>query len=463
MTSTTALLNALEKHHFDAAIKQLDADTQTAFADSTKFDVTYQGRRYPPKALAGLALEVLTGRAFGPADFKGGEGSPCFHAIRRNGFTIVLKSGVQSRSLIEDVVETLSLQQRYSLDNAADMERHAQLIQQALPAHVYAHIAPIAAAFEKRGFSAEVEAPHDIGDNFASAWVRVFNTRMSPAPFEGWDLVFHFVGSDGRFFATLGCGARIAVAGELIDLPHKNLTEQVAWARKRCVEVGIDTSLFQEQVSLHLTQSPSGAERAVAFAKSYSVHDFNEAKFWADVETLCTVLVEIYSGVQLGKSPMSRSPEERESEASLAALSKPSRRGAAGQGFGLSHPERCAVEERAMQVAKAVLVSRGYGAIKDVSARESFDYSATKHGVEWAVEVKGTTAALADTFFLTAAEHQLHVRRSGQTVLVIVRNVDLDRTTAPATATGGIAEVLEPWSLDDWEFVPTAFQARRKQ
>jgi hypothetical protein len=47
MMSTAALLNLLEKHHFDAAIKRLDTGTQSAFAASTKFDVMFSGKFYP--------------------------------------------------------------------------------------------------------------------------------------------------------------------------------------------------------------------------------------------------------------------------------------------------------------------------------------------------------------------------------------------------------------------------------
>ena len=52
--------------------------------------------------VAGLALEVMTGRVFGPESFKGGEESACFRALRRCDFTIVPKVGVQHRSLIAE-------------------------------------------------------------------------------------------------------------------------------------------------------------------------------------------------------------------------------------------------------------------------------------------------------------------------------------------------------------------------
>jgi hypothetical protein len=289
------------------------------------------------------------------------------------------------------------------------------------------------------------------------------DAEMSPGATKGWYVVFHFSSTGDRFFATLGCGATIAQAGQLIDLPDEKLEEQIAWARRDLAKIGSDTSEFQEKITLHGNKLSNRFERAIAFAKGYSLDAFDEGDFWNDVTTLCRFLVELYSGVQLGKSPMSVTPEERESDALVANFFKPGQRASVGQGFGLSYSERCAVEERAMKVAREALMSAGFESIEDVSARQSFDYLATKSGLEWPVEVKGTTAKVADTFFLTAPEHKLHSGRAGQTVLVIVRDIDLDRRVVPVTAAGGIPEVFDPWSMQDWEFVPTAYQPKRKQ
>ncbi len=62
MKSTTELFRLVDRSHVIAAIKQLDAGSTSRFADSIKFDLLYQGNRYPPKEVAGLALEQMTGK-----------------------------------------------------------------------------------------------------------------------------------------------------------------------------------------------------------------------------------------------------------------------------------------------------------------------------------------------------------------------------------------------------------------
>jgi len=73
------------------AISRIDLGHISKFADSTKFDVLYEDRRYPPKEVVGLALENLHGREFRPEDFSGGLNSYCFKTLTRCGFEITSK------------------------------------------------------------------------------------------------------------------------------------------------------------------------------------------------------------------------------------------------------------------------------------------------------------------------------------------------------------------------------------
>jgi hypothetical protein len=71
------------------AITQLDNGAKSKFSDSFKFDVLFQGKRYPPKEVAGLALEINANKEFEPSDFSGGESSASFRALLRCRFTNV--------------------------------------------------------------------------------------------------------------------------------------------------------------------------------------------------------------------------------------------------------------------------------------------------------------------------------------------------------------------------------------
>lgn len=74
------------------AIEKYDNGVRQSFADSTDYDLILEdGRRYPPKAIAGIAGTRAAGRELRPDDFSAGEGQKCFRVLRANGFKIVRK------------------------------------------------------------------------------------------------------------------------------------------------------------------------------------------------------------------------------------------------------------------------------------------------------------------------------------------------------------------------------------
>lgn len=61
------------------------------FHESEKFDVIVEGKRFPPKAILGLAAMRTLGAPLKPSDFSGGENSQCFKLLRSLGFEVLLK------------------------------------------------------------------------------------------------------------------------------------------------------------------------------------------------------------------------------------------------------------------------------------------------------------------------------------------------------------------------------------
>jgi hypothetical protein len=57
-----------------AALEAFDGGAAHRFAESTGYDILFEGRRYPPKAIVGLAARAVTGVEYGPEDFSGGRG-----------------------------------------------------------------------------------------------------------------------------------------------------------------------------------------------------------------------------------------------------------------------------------------------------------------------------------------------------------------------------------------------------
>jgi AAA domain (dynein-related subfamily) len=73
------------------AITALDRGEPHTFGPSTFYDLLEGGRRYPPKAVVGLAARRALGRPLRPDEFSGGLESWAFRLLRERGFTIVDK------------------------------------------------------------------------------------------------------------------------------------------------------------------------------------------------------------------------------------------------------------------------------------------------------------------------------------------------------------------------------------
>ncbi len=460
--NSSELLNQVQRAHVLEGIARVDSGETSGFAESTKFDLIYQGRRYPPKRVAGVALQVMTGQEFGPASFKGGSESSCFRALKRCGFTIVPKDQSPVMDLRTSIAEVLALQTQYTHKNSPEMQRRGELIRTVLPHALRARITELEPTFTKAGFSLEIEGSDGKGLKNASAWVRLFDPLMSPSATTGWYVVLHFSLTGDLMFLNIGCGATTYKDGTLYDIPVEQLDRRVAWAKSIAVDTAFPAAQFSDKVELHGNHLPRQFERAIAYAKSYQVDGFNADSFIADIATICGLLIHLYEAERVGKDPARSQPEIQEAEEQIQEAIRPRKGSGFGQGRGLTAAERTAVELRAMDVTRDWLQSRGFSEIRDVSAHESFDFTAHKDGVKWRVEVKGTTSRTAEAFLLTAAELRVHRAHQGTTVLALVSDITLMRGEQGPSATGGQAEILLPWEPDSWDFEPTAFRARRR-
>lgn len=111
-----ALPDELMANHIQQAFVDFETDAvEHRFIESEKFDVLFEGKRYPPKAIAALATKRQIGQLLRPRDFTAGANSKCFRLIRDAGYRIVPKSGVipfiagskYSRPDVKDNIGTL--------------------------------------------------------------------------------------------------------------------------------------------------------------------------------------------------------------------------------------------------------------------------------------------------------------------------------------------------------------------
>lgn len=214
---------------------------------------------------------------------------------------------------------------------------------------------------------------------------------------------------------------------------------------------------FNDEIKLEGNALSNQFEKATALAKGFSVDKLHKANFIDDLKCLCEFLIPLYESERLGKDPFVQAPEVTNFIDAIEQITSPRKKSGRGQGRGLTHPERKAIELRAMSVCMEELLKRGFTKIKDMSADNSFDYSGHYEGVDWLIEVKGTTSVKGDSFLLSAPEFNLHKKEFGRTILVIVYDIDLDKKADPPAATNGKVEVHMPWNLDLWKFESKAY------
>src|SRR5438477_10098479 len=84
------------------ALADLDAGMDHPFGAPTGYELVHEGRRYPPKAVIGLAFRHLAGRSLQPEEFSGGEApGQANYVLRELGFTVEKKGEEPTSSPVE--------------------------------------------------------------------------------------------------------------------------------------------------------------------------------------------------------------------------------------------------------------------------------------------------------------------------------------------------------------------------
>lgn len=134
--SVADVLNKLTRADILDGIRRFDEGAMHSFGPSTDYDLLFDGMRYPPKAVVGLAASNIAGRVLQPREFSGGKTSGCHRTLDRNGFKLVKKPdfcqvceidfldqyGEIGRILhVHHIVPIASIGQSYEVDPAKDL------------------------------------------------------------------------------------------------------------------------------------------------------------------------------------------------------------------------------------------------------------------------------------------------------------------------------------------------------
>lgn len=158
-------------------------------------------------------------------------------------------------------------------------------------------------------------------------------------------------------------------------------------------------------------------------------------------------------------SILSRHPINSVSDEDISPAVRPLRK-SQGQGRHLNTQERRAIELRAMHVVQDHL-SINWPSVKDVSATESCDFICSSNNRKLYVEVKGTTGK-GDKVIVTRNEVALARAKSPNTLLAVVSDIELKRSTDPPIGRGGNLVFVDPWTIQPDKLEPLAFELKIK-
>lgn len=359
--------------------------------------------------------------------------------------------------MLKTIASICKLQPLYSSRNTTEMKERGFLVRSVLTEQLRGEITTLQSAFNAVFDDVAVESSDGIGRKTEAPWVRLHSKTMSPNPRTGFYLVIHFVADGSGFYITVGCGSTIWSDGDLRPVSDTELTKRTNWARSVISSRWGTFEPFVDKISLGAkAKLPKTFEKATAIAKFLVPSLTTNAQLAGLLYQACERLNEIYIA-QLEERDLTPADQDA---FQLTEITRPLQKKRFGQGFGLTAPERKAIEIHAMKMALEHLGSQGF-ACTDTSSNQSFDILAKKDGEELKVEVKGTTSDLCEIIMMTKNEVELHRSESGKTALVLVSSIRLNKMTTPPETSGGNLEALLAWDINTWSIQPIAYQVSR--
>ena len=359
--------------------------------------------------------------------------------------------------MLSTIKRICELQPSYSSENTPDMNERGRLVRTVLASELRAKIPTLQIYFDDVFDDLAVEASDGIGRKTEAPWVRLFSRAMSPNPRNGFYIVIHFAADGSGFFITLGCGSTVWSGGDLRPVSDSELKSKTDWARSVIEAKWKSIDPFEDHMLLGAKAPlPRTFEKATAIAKFLRPVSATEHEIDTLLGMACRGLNEIYIA-QLEQRDITPADQDA---LQVIEITKPLQKKGYGQGLGLSAQDRKAIELHAMKMALAYLQEQGYSCI-DTSFNKPFDILAKMGDREIKVEVKGTTSDNCKSIMMTKNEVELHRRETGNTALIIVSSIRLQKSTNQPETSGGLLEALIGWNIDAWKLEPMAYQVSR--
>lgn len=321
------------------------------------------------------------------------------------------------------------------------MAERGVLVRDAIPGWLNANAPKLAEALGVDDFFAE--GRDGTGLKTRVPWARFGSRSRSPRATTGFYVVYLFDAAGSSVYLSLNQGTTDFRGGEFVPKPAEQILARVDWARSN-LGPWID-GLEDTPATMKLNDAGLGAgyELGNIASVEYAIDAIpDDAVLLTDAERFADGLGILYRAHSQRPIP-DEQPELREAEEAARRVSGIGNKGSRA-GFRTNAAEIKAIENRAVQVARAYYESQGFE-VKVLG--KPFDLKVTNADESLTVEVKGTTSD-GSGVPLTAGEVEHHANAFPDNALVVVRNITLHRDVKSPTAGGGHLYELRAWKID---------------
>lgn len=336
------------------------------------------------------------------------------------------------------------------------MQRRGQLIRKELTKSLAENLDRFKSIYEVHIDDLFIQGKDGDGNKAEIPWVRLASKELSPSATKGWYIVFLFSAKGSACYLSLGHASTTYDGTTTERRYQKPLDPEVAenlmkWGRE---------NLDLDQIRNPRLKRTRNLEAKGNLGEAYDKTNLcgfeykngkipSDDQILSDIDFLLVLLSKIYylQGTDAA-IPGEDSPERQEAEIAIAQaagrdLTGPRRQGRAR----LPQAHKKAIEEHAVDVAMKHLEHKGFTNIRDVGKNHSYDIAAKLDGKDFYIEVKGTMS-LGEKVVLTKNEVLLHRQEFPKNALIVVSQIELERSEPPV-ATGGKVLMVSPWEIHD--------------
>jgi hypothetical protein len=352
--------------------------------------------------------------------------------------------------------EVLELQKEYTFKNTPAMQRRGRLIREEIAGSLNEKIDRFKSKYEIAIEDLWVQGKDGDGNKAEIPWVRLASKELSPSATKGWYVVFLFSATGSNCYLSLGHASTTYDGDSMERRYQKALSPEVAeglmkWGRDKLHIADIKNPRLKFSRNLEAKGNLAEAyDRTSLCGFEYRKESIpTDEQIYSDVEFLLGLLSKIYILQETDATiPGSDSPEHQDAVAAISQAAGRDLTGPRRQGRSrLPQAHKKVIEEHAVEVAMRLLEKRGFTGIKDVGKNHSYDIAAQMNGIDFYIEVKGTIS-LGEKVVLTKNEVLLHRQEHPNNALIVVSQIDLDRSEPPS-AKGGKVLFVSPWKIED--------------